>query len=295
MRIAQACPPFAPTKILRSTSKNAVAAGTFRGQRAILKLALSDDPTWLSWLEREQWFYRSAALSGPAVACPDWLADGSDPYFLVMTALEGMPLSTDRLMPSLPLPIIEALARSVETIGAWTPDRPREEQHPVAEAIQRCERYAIRGHLSEAQFQLFATRIGNLRAALTFAHGDLVASNIFRHRADSLGFIDWEHSGRKIAGYDLALIWIMSALSPSNQRALLPLISRRGDDAVAAFLINLLLLSARERQNYLTANLAVTSRLVRSLDRSMAQITQGWQCDAAPADILPRLLLDATD
>ncbi|HXB98599.1 MAG TPA: phosphotransferase [bacterium] len=55
---------------------------------------------------------------------------------------------------------------------------------------------------------------------LCFAHGDLIASNLIYAKRRVM-LLDWEHSGLRLAGHDLATLWVMAQFAPPLRRAAL--------------------------------------------------------------------------
>jgi hypothetical protein len=62
---------------------------------------------------------------------------------------------------------------------------------------------------------------------MTFAHGDLLASNLVYARSRVM-LLDWEHSGLRLAGHDLATLWVMAQFAPALRKAALAEARRLG-------------------------------------------------------------------
>ena len=257
--------------MMSETPKSMVASGTHAGRSAVMKLAVSDNRNWLTWLKRERSFYRVEKDRPGDIKIPELLAEGSNPPFLVMTALDGEPLSADRLMTHVDPCLVSKLAQTARQLSTW--QTSRSDQIDGQATLQaRSIRYFQTGHLTDENVKSISHLVGQAAAQLRFDHGDLVGTNVIMGTDGEMALKDWEHSGPQISGYDLSVVWAMCELSPAGKKALLSHLLEHGEPEVCGFLANLLVTYAREKANYLDARLSIASRLVANISVSISRL-----------------------
>lgn len=268
-RLEEACPSFRVERILKKSSKSVVALGVYARRRAVMKLFVSDNRSWLRWLEREKAFYRAA--KDPPVKIPELLAEGDTPSFLVLTASDGNLLSTDRLMTDVDQCLVSKLAQTAGQLSTWQAVLSDQSNGQVS-LEERSARYRQTGHLTDENIKSVSRLVREASNQLRFAHGDLVGTNVIISADGEMALIDWEHAGLKLAGYDLAVLWVMCELSPAGKQALLFHLREYEEDEICGFLANLFVTYAREKANYSAAEQPISAHLITSITTSISRL-----------------------
>lgn len=151
---------------------------------------------------------------------PKMLSHGeldNGPRYLVEEWIDGEPLMTSRRLAEHTAWLLEGLGRVHEGYGVTA--RPVTELWGVGFADQwRSVRAAdlVPDHVGAAVAELIAA---DRRVRMSWAHGDLVASNVMS-TPDGPKVIDWEHAGERPVMHDAAKLHLFAA----DKQLLLPLL-----------------------------------------------------------------------
>jgi hypothetical protein len=228
-------------RLLHHTDKAIVATGSRDGEPVVVKLLTTDDPYWVGRRDHELGVYRRIAADPPPVITPRLRY--ADQRLTVLTRVPGARLADERHLT------LDVTGRSagivldtLDAIAAWTPHPSLPE--PIADYHGRVDAEHAAGQLDDADRTALHQLVDASGDTRLVAHGDPLPANLLL--ADGrCALLDFEHCGRYLPGYDLALLYTIGAAgSPTLARAITDRVS--GYRIEVGFAVNLALLVARE-------------------------------------------------
>ncbi|MDG4762508.1 phosphotransferase [Solwaraspora sp. WMMD406] len=227
--------------LLHHTDKAIVAAGSRDGEPVVVKLLTTDDPYWTGRREHELDVYRRIAADPPPVVTPRLRY--ADERLTVLTRVPGARLADERhLTGDVNGRSVDVVLDTLHAVAAWMPHPPLPE--PIADYHGRIDAEHAAGQLDDADRAALHQLVDASGDTRQVAHGDPLPANLLL--ADGrCAIIDFEHCGRYLPGYDLALLYTIGApASPTLAQAITDRI--HGHDLTVGFAVNLALLVARE-------------------------------------------------
>lgn len=227
--------------LVHHTDKAIVAAGSCEGEPVVVKLLATDDPYWIGRRDHELAVYRRIAADPPPVTTPSLRY--ADERLTVLTRVPGARLVDERhLTFDVSIGCAEVVLDTVDAFARWMPDPPLPE--PIADYHGRVDAEHAAGQLDDADRAALHQLVDACGETRVVAHGDVLPANLLL--ADGrCAIIDFEHCGRYLPGYDLALLYTIGApASPTLAQAITNRVS--GHDLTVGFAVNLALLVARE-------------------------------------------------
>jgi Ser/Thr protein kinase RdoA (MazF antagonist) len=225
---------------MRVTDKSAVAAASRDGQPVILKVLTTDDEYWRRHWQHEIAIYRQMAACLPPVPVPRLLH--ADAHAMLLQRLAGRPLHTNRHAPRLPVLHLAAALDTLTRFATWAP--PGALPMPSWTYPQRIARYHAAGYLTDNDAKLMASLAHRHAGQETVCHGDPLPSNILLH-GDRCALIDFEHTTRRLPGWDLAVTHLtLAGHNPGAVTLIAGLVNAH--DISGPFALNLALAAARE-------------------------------------------------
>ena len=228
-------------QLLHHTDKAIVAAGSHEGEPVVVKLLTTDDPYWIGRRDHELGVYRRIAADPPPVITPRLRY--ADQRLTFLTRVPGARLADERhLSADVNGRSADVVLDTLDAIAAWMPHPPLPE--PIADYHGRIDAEYAAGQLGDADRAALHQLVDAGGDTRLVAHGDTLPANLLL--ADGrCAIIDFEHCGRYLPGYDLALLYtIGEAASPTLARAITDRV--RAYRIEAGFAVNLALLVARE-------------------------------------------------
>lgn len=247
--VAARCPGFSASEILRVTEKGVIASGRYRGVPAIAKVSTTNNVEWRTWSVREAEFYLAARDGFLSVQLPILLFASGDRLAIVISDVGLPPTSSSRYFPpSMTGAHVHRLVEMFEKLSVWRNVSLLSGELGAREIANKISAYVERGYLSDDAHELFHTVVSLVDSEVEFSHGDPVASNVL---VDALGgsdvfLIDWEHAGYKLACFDLAVLWVMSADAAFARAALSEHVCSLRHDRLRTFVACLVYLYGRE-------------------------------------------------
>lgn len=227
--------------LLHHTDKAIVAAGSRDGEPVVVKLLTTDDPYWIGRREHELGVYRHIAADPPPVVTPRLRY--ADERLTVLTRVPGTRLADERhLTGDVDGRSVDVVLDTLDAVAAWIPHPPLPE--PIADYHGRVNAEHAAGQLDDADRAALHQLVDASGGTRQVAHGDPLPANLLL--ADGrCAIIDFEHCGRYLPGYDLALLYTIGApASPTLAQAITDRV--HGPDLTIGFAVNLALLVARE-------------------------------------------------
>ncbi|MEU7171540.1 phosphotransferase [Micromonospora tulbaghiae] len=227
-------------RVLHRTDKAVVATGRLDGRPVIVKLLGTRDPYWVGRRCHELRLYELFAAQPPPVAVPQAL--WSDKHLTVLTQLPGRRLHDARhLTRDVSACTARQLLDTLDTLAAWmpTPGLPA-----AIDYHGRIDAEHAAGLLDQDDRSALHALVEQLGPARITAHGDPLPTNLLLDDRQC-ALVDFEHTGRYLPGYDLALLHIVgAAASPTLAAAVTARVRTAG--IATAYQVNLLLLTCRE-------------------------------------------------
>ncbi|MFG3702750.1 phosphotransferase [Micromonospora sp. NPDC047620] len=250
-------------RVVHRTDKVVVATGRHDGRPVIVKLLTTGDPYWVGRRHHELRVYELFADQPPPVGVPQvlWVDD----RLTVLTQLSGQRLHDHRhLTGDISASTAGLVLDTLDTFASWTPTpglpepvdyHGRIDAEHVATLIDDDDRPALHN---------LVQRLGPVRVT---AHGDPLPANVLLD-GEHCGLVDFEHAGRYLPGYDLALLRIVGAASPTLNAAVTDRVHRGG--FTVAFAVNVVLLACRELRIHTSLPAAVVpTRRLAGLRRTL--------------------------
>ncbi|GAA3302562.1 hypothetical protein Dvina_51405 [Dactylosporangium vinaceum] len=228
------------TARLHHTDKAIVAAGIRDGAPVVAKLCTTDDAYWVARRDQELAVYRRFDTDPPPVPAPRLL--GYDDRLTVLTQLPGERLHDHRhLNTDLPSAAVDRLLDTLDRVAAWQPQLPLPD--PVDYPARLADEHDT-GLLDDTEHTALAQMLTRSGGHLVGAHGDPLPANVLLDRG-TVSLVDWEHAGRYLPGWDLAVLYTVGAhAAPTLAHAITDRAAATGIDA--AFAVNAALLYCRE-------------------------------------------------
>ncbi|MFE0102330.1 aminoglycoside phosphotransferase family protein [Streptomyces sp. NPDC059009] len=282
------CPEFNPVQVLRRSGRTVLLVGTTGRSTAVAKCLLDHSSVWAERIRHEIAAYRSFVRHRPPVRAPRLIAADPDDCTLVIERMPGRVAALQRHPTEAPPRAdVRAAVAAICRLGQWRP--PAEMFGRPLDYGRRINRFHELGLLTDRDMgdlqkllHGIAHSVGH-QGMWQFSHGDALLSNILLSPAGPV-FVDWEHAGWYLPGYDLATLWSVLGDAPVARREISQLAQSAGPAARDAFLVNLMLVLTREIRTYETA----VQRTLR--DQTPAAPGQA-HLGAAPSGEEQRLLL----
>ncbi|MFI6087995.1 aminoglycoside phosphotransferase family protein [Streptomyces sp. NPDC051218] len=248
------CPEFNPVQVLRRSGRTVLLVGTTGRSTAIAKCLLDHSPVWTERIRHEIAAYRSFVRHRPPVRAPRLIAADPEDCTLVIERMQGRVAALSRHpVESPPRADVRLALNAIRHLNRWRP--PQELFGRPMDYGKRISRFHDLGLLTDRD-------MGDLQKLLhgiahsagphgtwQFCHGDALLSNILLSPAGPV-FVDWEHAGWYLPGYDLATLWSVLGDAPVARREISQLAQEQGPAARDAFLVNLMLVLTREIRTY---------------------------------------------
>ncbi|MEU5685959.1 phosphotransferase [Streptomyces venezuelae] len=256
------CPEFNPVQVLRRSGRTALLVGTTGRSTAVAKCLLDHSPGWAERIRHEIAVYRSFVRHRPPVRAPRLIAADPDDCTLVIERMPGRVAALHRHpIESPPRPDIRAALASICRLNQWRP--PAEMFGKPMDYGKRITRFHELGLLTDRDMGDLQKLLHGIAHSVAhqgnghqsmwqFCHGDALLSNILLSPPGPV-FVDWEHAGWYLPGYDLATLWSVLGDAPVARREISQLAQSAGPAARDAFLVNLMLVLTREIRTYETA------------------------------------------
>ncbi|MDG9674826.1 phosphotransferase [Micromonospora sp. DH14] len=256
-------------RVVHRTDKAIVATGRRDGRPVIVKLLTTDDPYWAGRRQHELRMYELFAEQPPPVRMPQVLY--ADAHLTVLTQLPGQRLDDQRHLTRDVSPATAHLV--LDTLGTfadWTPAPPLPQPFDYH---GRTDAERAAGLLDDADQHALHTLVDQHGPHRVTAHGDPLPANLLLDR-EHCALIDFEHTGSYLPGYDLAMLHIVAAASPTLTTAIAERVHTA--DITTADCVNMLLLTCREIRLHtvLPAAGATASRLAY-----LRQLLSQARCD----------------
>ncbi|MEW2390040.1 aminoglycoside phosphotransferase family protein [Streptomyces venezuelae] len=256
------CPEFNPVQVLRRSGRTVLLVGTTGRSTAVAKCLLDHSPGWAERIRHEIAVYRSFVRHRPPVRAPRLIAADPDDCTLVIERMPGRVAALHRHpIESPPRPDIRAALASICRLNQWRP--PAEMFGKPMDYGKRIARFHELGLLTDRDMGDLQKLLHGIAHSVAhqgnghqsmwqFCHGDALLSNILLSPPGPV-FVDWEHAGWYLPGYDLATLWSVLGDAPVARREISQLAQSAGPAARDAFLVNLMLVLTREIRTYETA------------------------------------------
>ncbi|GAA3887471.1 aminoglycoside phosphotransferase family protein [Streptomyces sedi] len=244
--VQRICPEFTPARVLRDADGTVVLAGMAGRRAAVAKCVLDPGEERGERFARELAVNRAFLRHRPPVRVPRLIADGD--HTLVTEFVPGRVASPQR-HPSLPpaWTDLRATLAAVRRINAWRPAAgvfPDEVNHAAQLA-----RYQPFGLLTDRDLSDLKTLLhdvcGRGEPPREFGHGEALPPHVLLSPTGPV-LVDWTSAGWRLPGYDLATLWVALGESPLVRRQISQSAQAEGRPARDCFLINLMLVLARE-------------------------------------------------
>lgn len=251
------CPEFNPVQVLRRSGRSVLIVGTTGRTTAVAKCLLDHSPAWVERFRHEIASYRSFVRHRPPVRAPRLIAADPENCTLVIERMPGRAAALTRHpVEAPPRADVRAALGAVARLNAWRP--PAGTFEAPLDYGARIARYHELGLFTDRdrddlQKLLHGlAQAGGRQGMGQFCHGDALLSNILLSPAGPV-FVDWEHAGWYLPGYDLATLWSVLADAPLARRQISQLAQQAGTASRDAFLVNLMIVLTREIRTYETA------------------------------------------
>lgn len=246
------CPEFKPVQMLRRSGRSVLLLGTTGRTTAVAKCLLDQSPAWRERYRHEITAYRAFVRHRPPVRVPRLVAADPANGTLVVERMPGRVAALQRhVAHDPPAADVRAVLGAICRLNQWRPPAGLFEA-PIDYAA-RIARYHELGLLTDRDLgDLQQLLRGAAQAQGQFCHGDALLSNVLISAAGPV-FVDWEHAGWYLPGYDLATLWCVLGGAPAARRQISQLAQAAGPAARDAFLVNLMLVLTREIRTHESA------------------------------------------
>jgi hypothetical protein len=255
--VQRICPDFNAVQVLRRSGRSALIVGTTGRATAVAKCLLDHSPSWVERFRHEIASYRSFVRHRPPVRAPRLLAADPESCALVIERMPGRAAALTRHpVEAPPRADLRAALSAVVRLNAWRP--PAGTFDAPLDYGARIARYHELGFFTDRdrddlqKLLLGLAQAGGRQGMGQFCHGDALLSNILLSPAGPV-FVDWEHAGWYLPGYDLATLWSVLGDAPLARRQISQLAQQAGTASRDAFLVNLMIVLTREIRTYETA------------------------------------------
>lgn len=226
--------------VLRDNGKAVTVSAQWRMQHVVAKLLTTDDPHWVARHQLEQHRYRQFISHPPPIRIPPLLY--TEPGLTILGRVDGVMLSADRYPRNLDTEAAVRALLALDALHRWRPTAGvLGDPQPIT--TRYVDRLAHAAGLNNADRR----RIDQLLACgpwpFQAQHGDVWASNILI--GDEVAFVDLEHMGFHVPGYDLAQVSLMWAV---DHPQLDHLVAQRvqQQNIQVPYALNMILLACRE-------------------------------------------------
>ncbi|WP_170215144.1 phosphotransferase [Micromonospora aurantiaca] len=249
-------------RVVHRTDKAVVATGRRDGRPVIVKLLTTGDPYWVGRRHHELRMYELFAEQPPPVSVPKVL--WADDRLTVLTQLSGQRLHNHRhLTGDISASTARLVLATLDTLTSWTPTPALPEPIDYHGRIDAEHAATLINDDDRRALHNLVDQLGPVRVT---AHGDPLPANMLLDDAHC-GLVDFEHAGRYLPGYDLALLRIVGAASPTLTAAVTDRVHRGG--LTVAFVVNMVLLACRELRIHTSRRAAVPARRLAGLQHAL--------------------------
>jgi len=233
------------------TSKSTIG---FAGDGTVVKSQRIGDPRWRAMFEAEgrttDAVHRAlAARPVPGLRVPGVTATDAARATLTLQRAPGIALSADKWVRSL-CGGLDSLRRLLVALDHLSLLDLPDDVLSVVDPSEDLEELVAGGDLDGPVAAALRPMVDGLASARPIAHGDPVARNVLRD-GDDLWLLDWEHAARRAPGYDAAVLWVTTAELDGGRRVVVDHVLAADEAVRQSFLVNALLVSARERADRL--------------------------------------------
>jgi aminoglycoside phosphotransferase (APT) family kinase protein len=251
-RVTATMPDIDVDGVLHRTGKTLVLAATLAGQRVVVKVLTDPDRFWRDKFATELAAYRAFEVAPPPVPVPRLVTADLNVGVLATTRLPGAPVSDDRYPERLADPLVGLLVDTAAALRGW--QTPAGLFAPVFDYPARYTRYHGLGLLDDtdvAALHALTPVAGPLRTA----HGDLLPANVLHRPATGrfpamvTGMLDFEFTGLFLPCFDLALLWVLLAATPTAHHRIEAAVGTDPGE-LAGFWINVAMVATRELRTH---------------------------------------------
>ncbi|MGE6737994.1 aminoglycoside phosphotransferase family protein, partial [Streptomyces sp. NPDC059900] len=215
---------------------------------------LDHSPAWTERIQHEIAAYRSFVRHRPPVRAPRLIAADPEDCTLVIERMQGRVAALSRHpVEAPPRADVRLALNAIRHLNRWRP--PQELFGRPLDYGKRISRFHELGLLTDRDMGDLQKLLHGIahssgqHATWQFCHGDALLSNILLSPPGPV-FVDWEHAGWYLPGYDLATLWSVLGDAPVARREISQLAQEQGPAARDAFLVNLMLVLTREIRTY---------------------------------------------
>ncbi|MDK1474543.1 phosphotransferase [Streptomyces sp. 549] len=243
-------PDFHPAAILSRSGKSLLIAGHSDDGPTVAKLLTDHTPLWADKCLAEIRAYEAFGRTPPPVRVPRLIAADAHRHVLLIEHVRGRPPLSDRWSPHPLRPAdLAAMLIALCCFSRWQPPPGAFTRAPDYRA--RLERDRRRGVITPQDLSALTDLLHQADTAAVPGHGDPLPTNFLLTADGQAALIDWEHAGRYLPGYDLALLWILLLATPGAREHIEGLIAAEPAPVQAAFTLNRAVLLARELHSHL--------------------------------------------
>jgi hypothetical protein len=238
------CPGLRVDRVLPYGGKSVLAVGYVGEQPVMIKTSAGADELWRLRQQHEIAVYLIFAKHPPPVRVPRMFwTDGES--VVVMERLEGTSLDVGRYPRRLLTEQeIHATTGLVRRLHDW---RPLPGGFlPVFGYPTRIARYHAAGYFGDADRRALDGLLARCGEPSQLNHGDPLPGNILRTPGGEWALLDWEFTGLFLPGFDLAMLRILLAQSPTAPGHIEDIVAETGQRD--AYLVNLAVVLSRERR-----------------------------------------------
>ncbi len=236
---------FHPTGVLARTDKSTLVRGRCGGEPVVAKILTDLSPLWAGKFAQERDAYQALSHARPPVRVPRLFA--ADATVLIIEYVEGRHPVPDRVRyptHTISTPDLRTITDTLQAVGSW--QAPASVCPQTFDYQERLEREHDKGWVSDQHLYALTQLLERAGGERGLAHGDPLLTNFLFDPHGNVTLIDWEHAGRYLPGYDLAVLWTILANAPRARRHIQRRILGQGPRAQAAFEVNRALVLARE-------------------------------------------------
>ena len=225
------------------TGKCELLRGVTRAGPVFAKRLIETGALWQRLFVREIENYKLFARTPPPVRVPRLVAADATQRLLIVEAVDGLPLATERYPASEPARNhLQSVMAAADALARWRLPREPDVTEWYASRIRRAAGEQDFLPPREADALLSVARQGGVNAE--FAHGDLLLTNVFA--CPEIVLIDWEFGGEFVAGWDLAVLWTICQDHPSARSLIEEHVAAWPVERRRCFLLNQAVAVARE-------------------------------------------------